>query len=127
MIVIPVPGHNVYSNGVISDSADIKEKLLNSAGLQFALHAKGHEFIQIAQAIFNAESVHDPEDLTPTYNESWEIRDIHRLLVKAIQVWNTDPTAEWVEFGAHAGGKTRVLRYRVMGRTADILEAIAHE
>lgn len=32
------------------------------------------------------------------------------------RVINTDFKAGWVEFGAHAGGKTAVLRYRVLGR-----------
>lgn len=32
---------------------------------------------------------------------------------------NTDPGAMWVEFGAHAGGKTLVLKYRPLGLGLD--------
>lgn len=34
-------------------------------------------------------------------------------------VYNTDPAAAWVEFGAHAGGVTPVLGYHIMTRALD--------
>lgn len=115
-------GRNTYKNGYIQDDYPGYNVLLNSPLVQFRLEALGEEFIQVAKGVFQA---HDKgEDTLPvTYNNSFGIRHVHRLLIEAIQVYNDDPTAEWVEFGAHAGGKTRVLRYRVFGRTADILEA----
>lgn len=36
-------------------------------------------------------------------------------------LWNDDPGALWVEFGAHAGGVTEVLKYRVLGHALDIV------
>lgn len=34
---------------------------------------------------------------------------------------NEDPAANWVEFGAHAGGKTPVLKYRPLGTALEIV------
>lgn len=119
---MPFPGRNAFFNGYIEDDADADLKLLNSPEMTKALVTLGLEFIEIAKGVFEATSIHDPNDILKQYNESWELKEVHDFLVQGIQIWNMDFTAEWVEFGAHAGGKTRVLRYRIMGRTADILE-----
>lgn len=124
---MPFPGSNTFHNGYIEDEPDIDLKLMNSKEVRALLFVLGHEFIVIAKGIYEISSKHDPEDLTPHYNESWGLKEVHDYLVRGIRIENTDATAEWVEFGAHAGGKTRVLRYRVMGRTADVLEARAAE
>jgi len=120
---VPFPGQNHFRNGFIVDEGDAKLKLEDTDEVHLALTLLGHEMIEIAKGIFDASSKHDPEDLAPHYNESWEIKHVYRRLVRGIQVYNSDSTAEWVEFGSHAGGKTRVLRYRVMGRAADVLES----
>lgn len=38
---------------------------------------------------------------------------------KSVLVGNTDDTSFWVEFGAHAGGKTAVLGYAPLRRAID--------
>lgn len=119
-------GENHYKNGFIRDNAYGQNLIMNGPLTQLALRALGEEFISVAKGVFDIHSKHqsDPPIL---YNNSFGIREVHRLLVEAIQVYNDDPTAEWVEFGSHAGEdhQTRILRYRVFGRTADILEARA--
>lgn len=40
------------------------------------------------------------------------------------RISNDDFTAGWVEFGAHAGGKTRVLGYHVMTRAMEAVAAL---
>lgn len=50
------------------------------------------------------------------YVKSFKIRRIRRGAIAAWQAYNDDPTALWVEFGAHAGGKTPVLKYRPYGK-----------
>jgi hypothetical protein len=119
------PGKNTYKNGFIVDDPDFELKFLNSAGVQEGLHKLGEEFIAVAQIVYEGSTKDDP-DAPPRYNESFSIKDVHRDLLLAIQVYNSDVTAEWVEFGAHAGGKTAVLKYRVLGHAADIMEARAN-
>lgn len=109
--------------GYIKDNETGQSRILNSQAVQFLLEAKGHEAIFVAQSIFEASSRH--EDTPPVfYNRSFKLRHVRRALIKAVQVVNDDRTAEWVEFGAHAGGETPVLKYRILGRTFDALEVI---
>lgn len=120
-------GRSVYDNGYLQDNETGQLEILNGPRCQVALRALGEEFIEVAKGIYNASSKH--EDTAPVfYNEHFGIRELHHLLVLGIEIYNDDPTAEWVEFGSHAGEdhSTRVLRYRVFGRTADVLEARAH-
>lgn len=120
---MPYPGTNRYRNGFIVDFPDFERKMLNSIEVQARLEEVGLEFIEIGKGIYEVQSHHDQLDLSPEYNESWGIRRVYHFLIKSIEVYNSDVTAEWVEYGAHAGGKTRILKYRVMGRTADFLES----
>lgn len=116
-------GRSVYSNGFIKDNDRGPLEMLNSPKIQGALRATGEKFIEAAKFVFDQFSRHD--DTPPVeYKEHFGIRDAHHGLVKSIEVFNDDPTAEWVEFGSHAGGETRILRYRVFGRAADALEAL---
>jgi hypothetical protein len=121
---MPYPGRNTYKNGHIEDDVTFQLKILNAPRVQLSLHKLGHDMIEVAQLIYEASSKHDAEDLTPDYNESFSVEEIGTA-VKGIRVVNNDRTAEWVEFGAHAGGKTAVLKYRVLGRAADVMEAKA--
>lgn len=120
-------GHNTYKNGFIEDGLGApgwQEVILNSRQVQTEVYKTGERFITKAIALY--ESVDKEEDTPPIlYSAHFGIRVVARALVEAIQVYNDDPTAEWVEFGAHAGGKTRVLRYRIFGHTADAMEAEA--
>lgn len=107
--------------GYIKDNETGHNRILNKRATQFLLEAKGHEAIFVARSIFAASSKH--EDTPPVlYPESFKLRHYRRGLINAIKVVNDDRTAEWVEFGAHAGGTTPVLKYRIFGRTFDSLE-----
>lgn len=118
-------GQNTYPNGFIRDNETGQNLIMNGPLTQIALRAVGEEFVNRAIELFAASSKGD--DMAPIlYPDHFGIREVHHGLVEAIEVYNDDPTAEWVEFGAHAGGKTRVLRYRILGRTADAMEAAAH-
>lgn len=115
---------NPQVRGYIKDNAAGQVELLNGPEMQLALHIKGEVFIETAKIVFETHSRHDS---TPPieYLEHFGMRQVFHNVVRAIEIFNDDPTAEWVEFGAHAGGRTRVLNYRVFGRTADFLEARA--
>lgn len=99
-------------------------EIQNSPGMIAALTAKGHEGIAISKSLFAAESKH--ESTPPVeYEDSFGVRITHGEVPTA-EVYNDDRTAEWVEFGAHpGGGQTEVLKYRILGRTLDILEGHA--
>lgn len=117
------PGQNKFKNGFIKDDANADLKLLNHPDLYVHLQEVGLEFIEIAIGVYEARTHHDPEDPAPEYATSFTLNDIYMGLIHAIEVRNTDQRAEWVEFGAHAGGKTLVLRYKPMTTAADILES----
>lgn len=55
----------------------------------------------------------------PRYEQSF-------VKAKVGRTWwliNNDPGALWVEFGAHAGGRTLVLKYRPLGLALDSVSA----
>lgn len=94
------------------------EEILHDPEVRAYLEAKAAEFVGVAEGIFAASSKH--EDTPPVlYPASFFIDQTS----DGVRVGNNDRTAEWVEFGAHADGKTPVLRYRVLGRTLDVLES----
>jgi hypothetical protein len=113
-------------HGWIKDNETGELEMLNSPRVQVAVQLKGEEFIETAKGVFEAQSRHDSRP-PEFYVERFSIQHALHEAVRAIEVWNHDPTAEWVEFGAHAGGEERILRYRVFGRTSDIMEARAEE
>lgn len=119
-------GTDVFSNGLITDTPDTAIlKLVNSQEMAVLLNLTGQHFIETARAVFFSFSKH--EDTPPIeYPNSFKLKRVRQGLIRGVRISNTDPTAEWVEFGAHAGGTTPVLKYRVFGRTADILEAEGH-
>lgn len=102
------------------------QRLINSQKVQAFVETASLVMIEIAKGLFQERSKHESEPPV-LYYYSFKIRRTRRiangLLVKAREVANTDRTAEWVEFGAHAGGTTPVLRYRIFGRTLDVMEA----
>lgn len=55
----------------------------------------------------------------PVYKDSWTVEKQAGLKLILI---NEDSGAMWVEFGAHAGGKTKVLGYRPLGKAMDLME-----
>ena len=110
--------------GYIMDNETGQLEIMNGIRAQAAVRLKGDQFVEVAKGVFEAHSKH--ESTPPVeYLEHFGVREHHFGAVLGIQVYNDDRTAEWVEFGAHAGGKTRVLRYRVFGRTEDIMGARA--
>src|SRR5690554_2228926 len=88
--------------------------------------AKAIELRDTAIMVFNTQQVRFNEFRTsettpPKYVTAWEIKRegaVHYLI-------NTDRSAMWVEFGAHAGGETPVLRYKPLTRALDIVSAHA--
>lgn len=110
-------------------------KFLNSraqGGVQAYLDVKAEEFIHKANAIYSAQREYESE-LPIFYQDSFRVSRVsqpdhtfHTVnnIVHGRRITNIDPTAEWVEFGSHAGGghKTPVLRYRIFGKTIDSME-----
>lgn len=104
---------------------------VRTAPVQAKLRTKAEEFVLVAQALFAASSKHD--DRPPEfYESSFVIKRIVKPLegaddlpTWAYEVRNIDPIANLVEFGAHPGGDPNefVLKYRIFGRTMDVLEA----
>lgn len=89
----------------------------------------GEKFIALAIADFERQQHHDNEFLTsettpPKYVESFEIEIWAEGSKLKYRFINRDPGAGWVEYGAHAGGKTFVLRYKPMTHA---LEAMSGE
>lgn len=88
----------------------------------FAL-AKANELKEAAEQVFKMSQRSDNEDresetTPPKYLQSWNITVDADGVVWLI---NEDPAAAWVEFGARAGGRTPVLKYRPLGRALEIV------
>lgn len=98
-----------------------------SPQLDGMLHARALEILEEAKRIFNIQQRHDNEWRTsettpPKYIQSFRLRRVRNLRAgPGYRVINDDPGALWVEFGAHAGGKTFVLKYRPLGRALTIV------
>ena len=81
----------------------------------------GAKYIEEAKAIFRrrrkTSQRNRSETSPPAYIESFFVRKVGK------DWWfgNSDPGALWVEFGAHAGGKTFVLKYRPLGLALDAI------
>jgi len=97
-------------------------RLMNSQGVQSYVTVVGHEMIVVAKGVFSSRAQGDSEPPV-FYYDSFGIRHVRFLGKRGIEVFNSDRTAEWVEFGAHAGGETRILKYRVFGLAMDIMAA----
>jgi len=95
-------------------------RLINSDGISAFTMLKAAEINKQAAAVFEANSKHDSE--APVfYLQSFHLRRSRKDGIRGWEAYNDDPTAEWVEFGAHAGGKTPVLKYRCYGIAMDIM------
>lgn len=100
-------------------------QILNGRKMQEVLQAKGDEAIAIAHSIYEGRSKHDDRHI-PEYRDSFFVRHGHTVtpkgdVVPKIDFGNRSGRWWWVEFGAHAGGKTPVLHYRVLGLTLDAM------
>lgn len=75
-----------------------------------------------ATSVFQAKQRHDNEWRTsettpPKYLASWKILRVGNTFLLV----NRDPAALWVEYGAHAGGETRVLGYKPLTTALEIV------
>ena len=89
---------------------------------------RAEEIIDAAKSVFIASQRLDnewrlSETTPPKYLASFKLRKIQRIRGFAWRASNDDPGWHFVEFGAHAGGKTFVLRYRPLARGLDIVGA----
>ena|SRR5882672_3443088 len=101
--------------------------LLDGPKADALLDAKAEEAKALMEADYAAQTRHRGVHV-PGYENSFFIRkqralDKHRNSVNGRQIGNSDARWYWVEFGAHAGGKTPVLHYRILGRALDAMEA----
>jgi len=115
-------------HGYIRDNETGELEMLNSPRVQAAVQLKGEQFINIARDVFAVHSRHDSEPPI-LYPLSFTLESALKGAVRSVEVWNRDPLTALVEFGSFAGEQhtTPVLKYRVFGRTSDILEARAEE
>lgn len=83
------------------------------------VHAKAEEIKHTAQAVFISRQRDDnewrlSETTPPKYLASFKLRRIKTVRAFKWRLINDDPGAIFVEYGAHAGGRTFVLRYKPM-------------
>lgn len=99
-------------------------QVLNTTG-RYEKYAKGQleRLRELAIDVFREREVGGPwrpsETSPPKYVEVFVLRKVglnYRLV-------NRDPGANWVEWGAHAGGVTPVLKYAPMRTALDRLES----
>ncbi|OKI54508.1 hypothetical protein A6A27_31785 [Micromonospora sp. CB01531] len=99
-------------------------QIINTTG-KYEKYAKGQlrRLREIAIEIYHDREVGGPwrksNTSPPKYVEVFVIRKYgmnYRLV-------NRDPGAQWVEWGAHAGGKVAILKYAPMRTALDRLEA----
>lgn len=69
-----------------------------------------------------AKEVYLADRVLPDHNDYVSSFEVYRS-GRSYIVTNTDDTAFWVEFGAHAGGKTAILGYAPLRRAVDIVSS----
>ncbi len=80
------------------------------------LHRKATEINRRAKLVFISRQIPTNEGDTsqttpPKYLNRFSVEKIERARGVVYRSKNTDPAAKWVEYGAHAGGETKVLEY----------------
>jgi len=109
------------------DHAALERVARNSLELQRQTKEEAEKIVETAKQVFIASQRGDNEARTsettpPKYLFSFSVRRIEKPDgTWAYEARNDDPSAVWVEFGAHAGGRTAVLRYRPLARALDIV------
>ncbi len=93
------------------------------------MQAVAEEIQQTALAVFLARQRADNEDRTseftpPKYAMSFSNKRLARIRGLAWEVRNSDPGAMLVEYGAQAGGRTFVLRYKPLTVALEIVGGI---
>jgi hypothetical protein len=107
----------------------VKSVRINPAGIAVVLNGPRAQAYLAEQAHrVNAEALKwylvqqkGMAELPILYVRSFKIRRVRKRAVASWEAYNDDPTALWVEFGAHAGGKTAVLKYHPYGRALESL------
>lgn len=99
--------------------ADFQAFLYRSNEVDRFVKKTAQKIIRNARIIFLSQVKHTHGVTIPPYADSFKL---NRLRRGVWQVLNTDPAALWIEFGAHAGGKTKVLAYRPLGKAVDAVQ-----
>lgn len=89
------------------------DAMLDTPEVRRHMHGVGVEIVGFAQSIFLADRVLEEHN---DYVSSYVVEQDGR----STYVGNDDDTSFWVEFGAHAGGKTAVLGYAPLRRAIDV-------
>jgi hypothetical protein len=102
-------------------------EMLNGEKMQALLDVKAEEAERVAKGLWEARRLHLDRHV-PEYGQSFFVRRRRKVTsrgesVPSRQIGNSSGRWLWVEFGAHAGGKTPVLHYRILGLTLDTLAA----
>lgn len=107
---------------LVVDESPILDKLL---------YNEARDISNKAQEVFRARQVTSnewrlSETTPPKYVRSFQISKIRLRGTRYAWIMrNVDPAAAWVEYGAHAGGRTFVLRYYPL-KTALMAQGIAN-
>lgn len=86
-------------------------RIANEPQTQARLFGLAHELKARAIKVY-VRQVRHPNTEAPYYISSFHIVPVRGKDIKGFRFSNTDPTWLWIEFGAHAGGKTKILRYK---------------
>lgn len=94
------------------------------------IEALAGQFFALAIADFNRQQRFDnewriSETTPPKYVASFELDVYADRGGLKFRFLNTDPAASWVEYGAHAGGRTFVLRYKPMTHALESMSGSA--
>lgn len=104
------------------NAAAVRTAAVKTSGYHSYAVSRAEALKDAAEAVFKAqEETHNQgrtsETTPPKYLRSWKIeREGDDVFLT-----NEDPAAMWVEFGAHAGGETPVLRYKPLTRALEIV------
>lgn len=101
----------------VTDKAALRSVANDSRPLNVMVSRKAHDINRAAATAFRTRQIISNEmDMSqttpPKYIREFRVRKIQRAKSYSWIALNEDPAAEWVEYGAHAGGRTLVLRYR---------------
>lgn len=96
-----------------------------NAKSEAVLYRKVERIKSHAIAIFMAHVRHTHGVTPPPYASAFKIRRVAYKAHAAWRLYNDDPAAFWVEYGAYLHHEThpRILRYRPLGRAIDAVAA----
>jgi hypothetical protein len=132
----PCPIHRTEKGGVkipakVFINQDALERLtLEDPRARAYIQERAQAIVDVAKADFERQQRHDNELRTsettpPKYLEEFQVEVYPSEEGLKFRILNTDPAASWVEYGAHAGGKTFVLRYKPMTHAVEIVSGVS--